>query len=114
MLDAAERADDSGFVVTKIRDSESNLRTNFLKIIKLAGQKPWPKLFQNLRASRQTELQETYPTHVVCSWMGNSPQVAQKHYLQVTDEHFEKAQQNAQEQPTVNPGKRAAKRSRPK
>ena len=67
LLDAAERMDDSGFVVTKIRDSESNLRTTFLKIIKRAGLKPWPKLFQNLRASRQTELQEIYPTHVVCS-----------------------------------------------
>ena len=34
LLDAAERADGSGFVVTRIRDSESNLRTTFLKIIK--------------------------------------------------------------------------------
>jgi len=105
LLDAAERADDSGFVVTKIRDSESNLRTTFLKIIKRAGLKPWPKLFQNLRASRQTELQETYPTHVVCNWMGNSPKVAQMHYLQVTDEHFEKAVQNPVQQPSVLPRK---------
>lgn len=105
LLDAAERRDDSGFVVTKIRDSESNLRTTFLKIVKRAGLKPWPKLFQNLRASRQTELQETYPVHVVCAWMGNSPKVAQKHYLQVTEEHFEKAQQKAQQQPVANPEK---------
>ncbi len=104
LLDAAERRD-SEFVVTKIRDSESNLRTTFLKIVKRAGLKPWPKLFQNLRASRQTELQETYPTHVVCAWMGNSPKVAAKHYLQVTEEHFEKAQQKAQQQPAANPEK---------
>ncbi len=103
LLDAAERADDSGFVVTKIRDSESNLRTTFLKIIKRAGLKPWPKLFQNMRASRQTELQEEYPTHVVCAWMGNSPKVAQKHYLQVTDEHFKKEQQKAQQQSAASP-----------
>lgn len=95
--------DDSGFVVTRIRDSESNLRTTFLKIIKRAGLKPWPKLFQNLRASRQTELQEIYPTHVVCSWMGNSPKVAQKHYLQGTDEHFEKAVQNPLQQASRDP-----------
>jgi len=104
LLDAAERADDSGFVVTKIRDCESNLRTTFLKIIKRAGLKPWPKLLQNLRASRQTELQESYPTHVVCAWMGNGPKVAQKHYLQVTEAHFEKAQQKAQQQPAATPG----------
>ena len=85
-----------------------------IKIIKLAGQKPWPKLFQNLRASRQTEPQETYPTHVVCSWMGNSPKVAQKHSLQVTDEHSEKAQQKCAGATHRKPRKRAAKRSRPK
>ena len=51
-----------------------------------------------MRASRQTELEETFPTHVVCKWMGNSPKVAQKHYLQVTDSHFEKAVQNPVQQ----------------
>ncbi|MCK4341739.1 MAG: hypothetical protein KAY37_08460, partial [Phycisphaerae bacterium] len=29
--------------------------------------------------------------HVVCKWIGNSQAVAAKHYLQVTDEHFERA-----------------------
>ena len=66
------------------------------------GLKPWPKLFQNLRASRQTELQETCPTYVVCAWMGNSPKVAQKHDLQVTEQHFEKAVQNPVQQPAAN------------
>src|SRR5436190_12956284 len=32
-----------------------------------------------------------YPAHVVCAWIGNSEQVARKHYLQVTDEHFARA-----------------------
>ena len=31
---------------------------------------------------------------MVCSWIGNSRAVARKHYLQVTDEHFEQAAQN--------------------
>jgi len=56
-----------------------------------AGFVTWPKLFQNLRASRQTELEESFPTHVVCSWMGNSPKVAREHYLQTTEDHFKKA-----------------------
>ena len=50
------------------------------------------KPFQNLRSTRETELAETYPIHVVCAWIGNSEAVAAKHYLQVTDEHFERAQ----------------------
>jgi len=62
-----------------------------LAAITRAGVKPWPKLFQNCRASRETELAENYPVQVVCSWIGNSPMVAAKHYLQVTDEHFERA-----------------------
>lgn len=41
-----------------------------------------------LRATRETELAETFPAHVVCAWIGNSESVARKHYLQVTDEHF--------------------------
>jgi hypothetical protein len=27
----------------------------------------------------------------VCAWLGNSPAIAQAHYLQVTDEHFDRA-----------------------
>jgi integrase len=35
-----------------------NLRTTFEKIVKRAGLTPWPRLFHNLRSSRQTELEE--------------------------------------------------------
>lgn len=69
----------------------ANHRTRLLKIIKRAGLAPWPKPFQNLRSSRQTELEERFPRHVVCAWIGNSTAVAEKHYLQVTDEHYERA-----------------------
>lgn len=51
----------------------------------------WPKPFQNLRSTRETELMEQFPIHVVCAWIGNSPKIAHKHYLQVTDAHREKA-----------------------
>jgi len=42
------------------------------------------------RASRQTELQREFPIHVVCSWLGNSQQVAQQSYLLVTEDDFAK------------------------
>ena len=42
-------------------------------------------------ASRQTELQREFPLHVVCSWLGNSPRIAQQSYLLVTEEDFAKA-----------------------
>ena len=79
------------YFITRYRDPTQNLRTQLSKIIKRAGLKRWPKLWQNLRASRQTELEEYFPSHGVCQWIGNSLQVARKHYLQVTDSHDEKA-----------------------
>jgi len=40
----------------------------------------------NLRSSPQTELAEIFPSHVVCAWLGNSEDVAKKHYYyHVTD-----------------------------
>jgi hypothetical protein len=39
-----------------------------------------------MRASRQTELQREFPLHVVCSWLGNSPRIAQQSYLLVTED----------------------------
>ena len=75
-------------------------RKIILAALKSAGVKPWPKLFQNCRASRETELAEAYPVQVVCQWIGNSPAVAAKHYLQVTEEHYARATG----QPGQNPG----------
>jgi len=68
-----------------------NLRTQFERIVKRAGLQPWPRLFHAMRASRETELAKEYPIHVVTSWLGNTPRIALKHYLQVTDADFEKA-----------------------
>lgn len=78
-------------VITRYRDSNANLRTTFTKIIKRAGEKPWPKLFHNLRASRETELAAEYPIHVVCEWIGNTAAIAAKHYLTVREEDYQRA-----------------------
>ncbi len=42
----------------------------------------------NLRKTRQIELTDIHPQHVVCAWLGNSEDVAKKHYLKVTDGHM--------------------------
>jgi hypothetical protein len=60
-------------------------------IVRRAGLKPWPKLFHNLRASRQTELAQWFPERVVCEWIGNSQVVAREHYLRVTEADFARA-----------------------
>jgi integrase len=79
----------SSFMLPRLRGR--TLVTQAEKIIEKAGVPRWGKLFQNLRSSCQTDLEERFPSHVVCSWLGNSPAVARKHYLQVTDAHFEAA-----------------------
>lgn len=70
---------------------DKNLGTTFKKVIQRAGVEQWLKPFQNLRSSRQTELEQNFPTHVVCSWLGNTPRIAHKHYLTVTDNDFDAA-----------------------
>ena len=68
-----------------------NLRTAFTRLIRRAGLQPWPRLFQNLRSSCETELLERFPVHVVAYWLGNSPRIAAEHYLQVTEDHYQAA-----------------------
>jgi len=78
-------------VINRYRHDNANLRTQLVRILCLAKVKPWPKLFQNLRASRATELAAEHPSHVAAAWLGHSTIVAAKHYWQVTDADFEKA-----------------------
>lgn len=97
------------FVIQRYRSMKQNLGTQLRRIVRRAGVEPWPKLFQNLRSTRETELMEKYPAHVVCAWIGNSEAVAWKHYLQVTDEHFAAAargESSALQNPVQQPAER--------
>ena len=85
------RSDGKVYVINKTRNDGVNLRQHLERIISRAGVTPWPKLFQNMRASRETELVREHPLHVVVSWIGNSNLIAAKHYLQVTDDDFARA-----------------------
>jgi len=91
--DVWERPETEGktFIINRYRCSNSNLRTQFNRIVRSAGIEPWQKPFQNMRSTRETELANEFPIQVVCQWIGNSPKVAMRHYLQTTDDHFDKA-----------------------
>jgi len=73
----------------------ANFGTMFGKLIRRAGLTTWPKLFQNLRSTRATELAEDFPSHVVNAWLGHTEEVANAHYRQVTDDHFARASVSA-------------------
>ena len=81
------------YVISGHRLASANLRTQLLRIMDRAGVKPWPRLFQNMRASRETELSRRHPLHVVTAWIGNSAPIAARHYLQVNDTDFDAALQ---------------------
>jgi len=91
LLDEAfhRAADGQRRVAPRVKGDKINLRTTFQRIIERAGLKPWPRLFQNLRSSCETEWCEQYPIASVTRWLGNSPTVALKHYIQARDVHFE-------------------------
>jgi integrase len=70
--------------------STSNYRTMLHRAIKSIGAKPWPKTFQNLRASCAQDINEMVPAHAAAKIMGHSITVASNHYVSVTDDHFRK------------------------
>lgn len=93
LLASFEDADVGGeYVVEGYRDAMAvNLRTQLERIIARAGLKPWPRLFNALRASRATELAHQYPAAVCTAWMGHTAAVAEAHYHMVRDTDFERA-----------------------
>ena len=78
-------------IFPEVRGSDQNFGTWFRRLILRAGVVPWPKLFQNLRASRATELVNEFPSHVCCSWLGHSEAIADANYRMTTDQHVETA-----------------------
>jgi len=88
-FDAAEPG--SEFCIMRYRKGNGNLSTQLRRILWKAGVDPWPRLFQNLRASCDTDLAARFPAHVCARWLGHTPQIAAKHYLQVRDSDFEAA-----------------------
>ncbi len=74
--------------ISRYQIGTANLRTEFLRILKRAEVEPWPRLFHNLRGSLETDLFEEFAPHVVVAWLGNSEEIALKHYLNVKDSYL--------------------------
>jgi integrase len=105
LLELFEQSDEGAdHLIQRYRDSRTNLRTQFERIIRRAGLSPWPKLFHNLRASRESELLREFDLATVCKWLGNSPVVMARHYATSVDldgdfrraAGLDEAQRNAQ------------------
>jgi integrase len=95
---------DHEYCISKIRGSANSLRNRFVRILKKAGiakENLWPRLWHNLRASRDTELSATLPAHEVAALMGNSPKVSNEHYKMMSPEHFESLKHTADKSGTI-------------
>lgn len=90
-LEDAREMSSGEMVISRDYKDSNTIHNHFLAIIKKAGVLPWTRLFNNLRASCETELAGKYPLQVVCAWIGNSPILAYKHYLMVRDADFVRA-----------------------
>lgn len=96
---------DPEFVVS-CREPGINWRKKLNSLIKLAKLEVWPKLFHNLRASRESELYRQYPLDTVCKWLGHNPATAALHYLHDPnlDGSFQRAiTEGRTEQPSKKP-----------
>ena len=71
----------------------ANVRTTFTKIIRKAGVNPWPRVWHALRASCESDLANSFPLAVVTKWLGNTPSVALRHYVDPTESAFDQALQ---------------------
>jgi hypothetical protein len=75
--------------------------------LKKAGVKAWPKLFQNLRASRATELAAAYPEYMAAAWCGHSEKIAVEHYWQITEDDWQLAATRLTGEGVLNPVQKA-------
>ena len=91
LLRAREYAPEGAELVVTRYEADANILTTLEKIVIGTGLVPWPKLMQNLRATRETELLAHYPAKDVTSWLGNSPDVANKHYAMTMQASFDRA-----------------------
>ncbi|MCM2371853.1 site-specific integrase [Aporhodopirellula aestuarii] len=64
----------------------------------------WSDFWQSMRSTRQSELErQGFQIKAACNWLGNSPRVAEKHYLMAMQQEFDRAVNG----PSVIPGQSA-------
>jgi integrase len=86
----------------------ANLRTQLERYILLAGLKPWPKIFSNLRRSAAIDLAMRFPAFAVSEWLGHTEAVSQAFYLRITPELQAQAAQYTRLEPPEEAAQKAA------
>ena len=99
-------------LVPGLANGSVNLRTEFSRIVVRAGLPMWEKPFQNLRSSCETDWFRQYPGRIndVARWMGHSPEIAMRHYLQVIPQGVDDATAAETGEPVRRPTSRTGAR----
>lgn len=97
--DLWERPEAEGevYVLPRLRHT-TNVLPTLTRIIKRAGLKVWPKGWQNMRATRATELENEFGAHKATQWCGHSEKIAEAFYWMVTDDDVSKASEFASDE----------------
>lgn len=82
---------DAGQKVIRWTGSQEGLTERLKRQVEGICGQCWPKVCQQLRSTRRTELDAEFPPHVVNEWLGHDSTTAEKHYQQVTPEHLNRA-----------------------
>lgn len=103
---AAGGVDPEQYVIQIHRFSATALREGIMLRLKAAGVPAWAKVWQNMRSSCATSLiEEGHAAELVARWIGNTPAVLQKHYIQTRDRQYIVAvQQSASYSASVSVG----------
>ncbi len=75
--------------------SQTSVYKRFTGIVRACKMEPWPDLFHTLRKNCETDWAMKFPQHVVAAWAGQDKEVAERHYLAVPDELFDKAAEHS-------------------
>jgi integrase len=78
------------YVLPNLRHT-TNVLPTLQRIIKRAGLKVWPKGWQNMRATRATELENQFGAHKATEWCGHTQKIAEAHYWMVTADDIAQA-----------------------
>lgn len=88
----SEALEGAKWVFPRARTSAATVwRDNLTLLIARAGLVQWPKLWQNLRASCRTDLEQQFPAFVCNAWLGHSSRIAAQHYSRIHDGHYQAA-----------------------
>jgi integrase len=93
MLGLVERSTTGKLFPGLVDVSNVVLRRRMYRLLDRLNIKPWPRLFQNLRASWTTDTINQHGAARESKWGGHSPDIAMKHYHSVTDADFTAAAQ---------------------